>query len=485
MKIPAIHPVLIQGGMGVGVSGYRLARTVSALGPAHLGVVSGTALDAVFTRRLQDGDPGGDVRRALAAFPFPEIAERLVADYFIDGGRPANQPYKSKPLVGQSPSERAEQLLVASNFVEVFLAKEGHDNAVGINYLTKVQTPLLPSLYGAMLAGVDYVLMGAGIPKHVPGLLDGLARGQPVTQQLDITGADKALPFVQTFDAAAFSGRPSTELKRPTFLAIVSGASLANMLARRADGHVDGFIVEHNTAGGHNAPPRGKMQLNERGEPIYGNRDEADLSAFRALQRPFWLAGGWATPERIDQALAEGATGIQVGTAFAFCRESGIREDLKTKVIESVQQGRSLIFTDPKSSPTGFPFKGVTLDGTVVDANILAGRVRRCDQGYLREGYVKEDGTLGWRCASEPAESYTRKGADGEETQGRLCLCNGLLAGIGLGQVHADGIEEPPLLTAGDALSDIPRFIPRGQSTYSAADVVREIMRGRVPEPVA
>ena len=485
MKISATHPVLIQGGMGVGVSGYRLARAVSALGPAHLGVVSGTALDAVFTRRLQDGDPGGDVRRALAAFPFPEIADQLVADYFMEGGRPTSQPYKSKPLVGQSPSKRAEQLLVASNFVEVFLAKEGHTNAVGINYLTKIQTPLLPSIYGAMLAGVDYVLMGAGIPKHVPALLDGLAAGRPVTQQLDITGADKALPFLQTFDPAAFSSRAPTALERPTFLAIVSGASLANMLTRRADGYVDGFIVEHNTAGGHNAPPRGKMQFNERGEPVYGARDEADLSAFRDLGRPFWLAGGWATPERVAEALDGGAAGIQVGTAFAFCRESGIRDDLKAKVVESVQQGRPMIFTDPKSSPTGFPFKGVTLEGTVVDQEVLAGRVRRCDQGYLREGYVKEDGTLGWRCPSEPTEAYVGKGADGEATQGRVCLCNGLLAGIGLGQVHADGIEEPPLLTAGDALSDIPRFIPQGQSTYSAADVVRTIMRDREPEPVA
>ena len=30
-------------------------------------------------------------------------------------------------------------------------------------------------LYGAMLAGVDYVLMGAGIPRTIPGILDSLA----------------------------------------------------------------------------------------------------------------------------------------------------------------------------------------------------------------------------------------------------------------------------------------------------------------------
>ena len=78
-----------------------------------------------------------------------------------------------------NPSRRVEQLIVAANFVEVYLAKEGHDGPVGVNYLEKLQAPTLPSLYGAMLAGVDYVLMGAGIPKAIPALLDDLAAGLP------------------------------------------------------------------------------------------------------------------------------------------------------------------------------------------------------------------------------------------------------------------------------------------------------------------
>ena len=53
-------PTIIQGGMGAGVSSWRLAQAVSQLG--QLGVVSGTALDLIFARRLQDGDPGGHMR---------------------------------------------------------------------------------------------------------------------------------------------------------------------------------------------------------------------------------------------------------------------------------------------------------------------------------------------------------------------------------------------------------------------------------------
>ena len=65
------QPIIIQGGMGVAVSAWHLAREVAQRG--QLGVVSGTALDGVLARRLQDGDPGGHMRRALAAFPSPAI----------------------------------------------------------------------------------------------------------------------------------------------------------------------------------------------------------------------------------------------------------------------------------------------------------------------------------------------------------------------------------------------------------------------------
>ena len=78
-------PVVIQGGMGVNVSSWQLARAVSRQG--QLGVVSGTALDAVLARGLQDGDPGGHLRRALGAFPDQDMAQRALDRYFIEGGR--------------------------------------------------------------------------------------------------------------------------------------------------------------------------------------------------------------------------------------------------------------------------------------------------------------------------------------------------------------------------------------------------------------
>ena len=75
------HPVIIQGGMGVGVSDWVLARAVSLRG--QLGVVSGTALDSLFVRRLQDGDVNGDLRRAMDHFPIPDVSAEVLRRYFL------------------------------------------------------------------------------------------------------------------------------------------------------------------------------------------------------------------------------------------------------------------------------------------------------------------------------------------------------------------------------------------------------------------
>ena len=331
--------------MGAGVSDWRLARAVSQTG--QLGVVSGTAVACILVRRLQTGDPGGHMRRALEKFPIPGIAAKVLADYFIPDGKAAEAPFKLAPLPTINPGPELTALTVLANFVEVFLAKEGHSGLVGINFLEKIQFPTLPSIFGAMLAGVDYVLMGAGIPRSIPGVLDKLAKGEAVELKIDVEGALPGEEFHTTFDPAAFCGGSAPTLKRPFFLGIVASATLAITLARKSNGQVDGFVVEGETAGGHNAPPRGAMQLTASGEPIYGPRDVPELEKIRALELPFWLAGSYGRPGKLAEAQALGAAGIQVGTAFAFCEESGILADLKQQVIQLSCEGKARVFTDP------------------------------------------------------------------------------------------------------------------------------------------
>lgn len=460
--------------MGVAVSNWRLARSVSQLG--QLGVISGTLLAVVLARRLQSGDPGGHMAAAMAHFPIPAITERVMDTYFVPGGKAEQAPFKPVAMPGIAPSRSLAELTVLANFVEVRLAKEGHNNPVGINLLEKIQVGTLTSLYGAMLAGVDYVLMGAGIPREIPGVLDRYATGQAAEIGIDVVGAAAGAKTVARFDPAELFGGPAPEIKRPNFLAIVSSATLATSLARKSTGRVDGFIVEGELAGGHNAPPRGPMQLSEDGEPVYGPRDVPELNKIAALGLPFWLAGAYATPEKYAEARAAGAAGVQIGTAFAFCEESAVRPELRREVCRLARAGQSRVFTDPLASPTGFPFKVLQMENTLSAEAVYSARPRICDLGYLREAYLRADGSVGYRCAAEPEADFLRKQGEASALSGRKCLCNGLLATAGLAQMRTDGTAEPPILTAGNDVSHLARFLPADSDTYTAADVVRYVL---------
>lgn len=464
-----LEPRVIQGGMGVAVSGWALARAVASQG--QMGVVSGTALDLVHARRLGDGDPGGDLRRAYEHFPDSALAERVLERWYVPGGRRDGQAYKAVPACDLDPPDHVVELTVLANFAEVWLAREGHEGLVGINYLQKVELPLPYAALGAVIAGVDYVLVGAGIPSGLPALLDALAAGERATWRVPVIGGpdvDVHLEPREIVDA-------EWPRHRPRFLAIIASHTLAEFLLRDTDHSPDGFVVEGATAGGHNAPPRGKPTYDDRGAPIYGPRDEPDLGRIAELGRPFWLAGGFGTPEGLEKALASGAAGVQVGTAFALCDESGLEESLKREVIDAARSGDVEVFTDPLASPSGYPFKVAQLAGTVADEAVYEARTRVCDLGYLRSCYAKSDGTIGYRCASEPVKAYVRKGGDEADTEGRRCLCNALVATVGLPQ-RRRGKPEPPIVTMGDEVVAVVRALAGERGSYAAADVLEYLL---------
>ena len=472
-------PKIIQGGMGAGVSDWKLANSVASVG--QLGVISGTALDSVMVRRLQLGDAGGHMRRGLAAFPVPAVAQRILDRYFKSESEADEKPRKLIPGFRIDPTANVVDLTIAANFVEVFLAKEGHQGHVGVNYLEKIQMPNLTSMFGAMLAGVDNVLMGAGIPRTIPGILDALAEWKPVEMRINVEDTDKDDAYFSRFDPLEWirSHLPDMELpklKRPDFFPIISSNVLALTLAKKSTGKVNGFIVERHIAGGHNAPPRGGMKLNENNEPIYGAKDEANLAQLSKMGIPFWLAGGGSSETGLKDALAQGATGIQVGTAFAYSDESGFDPAIKKRVLEKVKTGDAKIFTDSRGSPTGFPFKVVQLEDTLWDDEVYQSRKRICDLCYLRHPYKKADATIGYRCPSEPVKDYLKKGGKEEDTVGRKCLCNGLMAAIGMPQKFKDGGSEPAMVTSGDDVSKLGRFVNWETVSYSSRDVIDKLL---------
>src|SRR5690606_30537557 len=108
-------------------------------------------------------------------------------------------------------------------------------------------------------------------------------------------------------------------------------------------------------------------------------------------------------------------------------------------------------------------------------------RKRICDLGYLQTAYLDEHGRVQGRCPAEPVDVYVRKGGKVEDTERRACLCNGLMANIGLGQEQKWGAEQP-LFTAGDDLVKLP-LGSADDPSYSAEDVIR-YLHGLAPAAV-
>ncbi len=472
------EPEIIQGGMGVAISGWQLARSVAEagerIGRPVLGVVSGIGLATSMILRLRRGDP--ITRRAFEAFPVPEIAQGFIERYWLNNNSSSRSRTPPKPeiLVNGSEERKADftKLLIVVNFAEVWLAKQGHSRPIGINYLEKVQLPRLPEMFGALLGGVDYVLMGAGIPNQVPGVLDDLAAWRETSYKIHVVGSEK---HVLSFDPKALIPEQyRMPLTRPKFLAIVSHHTLARALALKATGDVDGFVVEGPIAGGHNAPPRGK-EINESGEPVYTERDKPDIAKIRGLGTPFWLAGGYASPEKLDEAKSMGAAGVQVGSAFALCDESRLRDDIKRELRRKSYSGAIKVMANPVISPSGFPFQMVRLEGSLSDPTVYATRKRNCSMGYLVEAYRTARGGIGFRCPAEPVKAYVKKGGDADNTQGRVCICTGLAAASADGQL-SETANEPPIVTLGQDQSFIRSMLPSAEGSYSAEDVIRAIL---------
>jgi len=504
---------LIQGGMGVYVSNWRLARAVANEKPGVCaGTVSGTGLDVVYTRLLQLGDPGGHLRRALQAFDSQfntSIGQRIIDRYFIENGKQPEARYKyppkqvvhnlrgnkliPKPVSSQGPVEltmedEVIELLIATCFAEVWLAKENHSGRIFINFMHKIELPLIYCMYGAMLAGVDGMIVGAGNPDGLPKVCSLLTTHQQVTHPLVVLYRESGEDFQLVFDPKTFADGVFTKvpLNRPAFLAIVSSENLATSLAQSMSEKPDGLVIEHHTAGGHNASPQGPLILDDRGQPIYGTADEPDFGSIRQTGLPFWLAGGYSTREKIQLALSLGANGVQVGSIFSMSKESGLQPSHKTAILNKLRQGveDSELVQTTLFSPTGYPFKVANLEGTLSEESVYQNRQRVCDLGLLQQralGKTKEDGSrlMTQRCVAEPIDHFTNKRGLERNTKDRRCLCNGLLAAVGLGQIidqQGLAVEEPAIITLGNNLGSIRRLSRNGQTEYWVKDVITDLL---------
>ena len=504
---------LIQGGMGVYVSNWRLAKAVAKEKPGiTAGTVSGIGLDWVYVRLLQLGDSGGHIHRAMAAFDAKfgvDIGQKICERYFIAGGKVPTSRFTNappqivsgidgsnsipKPIQAGSPvlltlDQNTIELLIATGFAEVWLAKEGHNGNIFINFLKKIELPLVYTMYGAMLADVDGVIVGAGNPDGLPAICSRLVNHESVNIDLPVLYREPGESFIVPFDPSlvAHGKLIKNKLRRPAFLAIASLENLIISLAHSQSEAPDGFIVEHHTAGGHNAGPQGPIQLDKSGQPRYSELDEPNLDAIRKIGLPFWLAGGYGSHEKLQQALSSGATGVQVGSVFALTEESGIKSVFRTAILNEIKKGTNddtLVHTT-MFSPTGFPFKVVQLNDTLASEVVYTTRPRICDIGLLQQNGLKKpdnDGKrrLFLRCSAAPIDGFINKRGLIQNTENRRCLCNGLLSCVGLGQVvehEGKMVEEPAIVTLGNHLDGIRRLSHQGQTPYWVQDVVNDIL---------
>ncbi len=337
IKIP-----IVQGGMGVGVSLYPLASAVALQG--GLGIVSSACLDRVVSKR---------------------IGKRL------------------------GTYEAA--------YEEVSRAKEAGGFA-GINIMAALVHDYNDSVRGALDAGADAIISGAGLPLTLPAI-------QPV--------------------------------KDTALIPIVSSTRALDIICKkwgRLGYRPDAIVLEGPLAGGH---------LGFKMDQIYleSNTLENLLPPIKDMaikygDFPVIVAGGLYTHEDIIKFMSLGADGVQMGTRFLATEESSASEAYKQAVINAREEDIVVAF-DP-GSPCGLPFRVIRQSPMYVSA-IKRLRTPKCDKGYV---LLKDrDGKFTICPAKESNEHH-------------FCICNGLLSSA---DYNSD--KEEPLYTVGTQAARVDRIL--------------------------
>jgi nitronate monooxygenase len=319
IKEKRIKVPIIQGGMGVGVSLSPLVKAVALQG--GLGIVSSACLDRIVSKRT-----GKKYNAYEAAYE------------------------------------------------EVSISKEAGGFA-GINIMAALQRDYNDSVRGALDAGADVIISGAGLPLTLPVI-------QPPkdTALIPIVSSTRALEIIcKKWGKLGY--RPD---------AIVLEGPLAG-------GHLgfkmDQIYLESNTLE-NLLPPIKDMAIK------YGDF-------------PVIVAGGIYTHEDIEKFMLMGADGVQMGTRFLATEESSASEAYKRAVVSASEEDIVVAF-DP-GSPCGLPFRVIRQSPMYVSA-IKHLRSPKCDKGYVLQ--------------KDPDGKFTVCPAKASNEH-HFCICNGLLSSAG------------------------------------------------------
>ncbi|MDA8085032.1 MAG: nitronate monooxygenase [Nitrospiraceae bacterium] len=342
IKGKTLRVPIIQGGMGVGVSLHPLAQAVAREGGA--GIVSSACLDRLVHKRT-----GKKVDSYEAAFE------------------------------------------------EVSLSRAGGGIA-GINIMVALLRDYESSVRGALDAGADMIISGAGLPMGLPGI---------------------------------------QKPKDTALVPIVSSARALELICKKWERfgyRPDAVVLEGPLAGGHLGFKIDQIDTED-------NRLENLLPPVKDMAKkyggmPVIVAGGIYTHEDIRKFIAMGADGVQMGTRFLATEESSATQDYKQAVLGAKEE--DIVVAHRPGSPCGLPFRVIRQSPMYVSA-LQRIRKPKCDKGYV---LLKDDEGKYTRCPAKVSN---------EEF---FCICNGLLSSAGYNPV-----EEEPLYTVGTNASRIDSIV--------------------------
>lgn len=343
IKNKRIEVPIIQGGMGVGVSLHPLARAVAREG--GFGVVSSVCLDRLVSKRN-----GKKVNTYEAAYE------------------------------------------------EISLAKSSGGLA-GINIMVAIVRDYEDSVRGAIDAGADAIISGAGLPLNLPSI-----HPPRDTALIPIVSSDRALELIcRKWERLGY---------RP-----------------------DAVVLEGPLAGGHLGFKIDQIDLeSNRLENLFQPVKEI---AMKHGDFPVVVAGGIYTREDIVRFLKMGADGVQMGTRFLATEESSATEDYKRAVVKAGPE--DIVIADKPGSPCGLPFRIIKQSPMFVSAQKRL-RKPKCDKGYV---LLKDSEGKFSRCAAK------------DSNENHFCICNGLLSSAGY---NPD--EEEPLYTVGSNAWRVDAIVP-------------------------
>ncbi len=269
---------------------------------------------------------------------------------------------------------------------------------VGINIMGALARDFNESVKGAIDAGADVIISGAGLPLTLPAI------------------------------------HPS---KDTALIPIVSSARALEIICKKWEKlkyRPDAVVLEGPLAGGHLGFRMDQIDLESN--TLENLLPPVKEMAIKFGDFPVIVAGGIYTHQDILSFMNKGADGVQMGTRFLATEESSATESYKQSVVRATKE--DIVVAHRPGSPCGLPFRVIKQSPMYV-SSLQQRRKPKCDKGYVLMKDAEGKFTV---C---PAR---------EDNKDYFCICNGLLSSAGYNPA-----EEESLYTVGTNAYRIDRII--------------------------